>query len=283
MARRKWTKERVIEAIRAWHKSGRRLSKVWREDPPLYAAASVHLGGWCKALEAAGFPCTERRWSPEGVTKAIREPEPPRKWSNEIVDHALAGTWLEDPDPSRNVLIDEDGFLRVIEDKRLLLIDSTGFAEAYPRRQYRLSFSEAEQQADTLVSSSTIRFALDVRKAWESGVLVLPSVTGLPAASALKDPPLTKPKGPLPPIRQSLQHVDPRLLFHAMKDTFSLEELRQLCFELGVDFDDLPGNALSAKIVSLIKRQRSRGIYETLVGKVLALRPNLKPRILGCD
>jgi len=73
MTKRKWTKTSVVRAIRAWHRQGGLLSTVWKEDSSLHSGAAACFGTWRKALEAAGFPCARRIWSPELVLAAIRD------------------------------------------------------------------------------------------------------------------------------------------------------------------------------------------------------------------
>ncbi|RYG72507.1 hypothetical protein EON80_04070 [bacterium] len=80
---RRWTRERVIQAIRDHHKAGHDLS--WRSisialDPPLAAAAlrpNVGFQTWREAVTAAGLNHDEiaryRHWTPERVTAEIAE------------------------------------------------------------------------------------------------------------------------------------------------------------------------------------------------------------------
>jgi hypothetical protein len=91
----------------------------------------------------------------------------------QAVDHALAGFWIEEPWPNRRVLLDDKTVRDHISSRRLRAIDCTGFAEGYPGRQHKLAFTEAEEEATDLLRKHEIRFALDVRKAWESGTIPL--------------------------------------------------------------------------------------------------------------
>jgi hypothetical protein len=80
---KRWTRERVIQAIRDHHKAGHDLS--WRSisialDPPLAAAAlrpNVGFETWRDAVTAAGLNHDEiaryRHWTPERVTAEIAE------------------------------------------------------------------------------------------------------------------------------------------------------------------------------------------------------------------
>ena len=80
---RRWTTERVLEAIREHHRRGSDLS--WRIfsqeiDPPLAAAAvrsNVGFDTWHEAITAAGIDYEKvaryRHWTPERVVKEIQE------------------------------------------------------------------------------------------------------------------------------------------------------------------------------------------------------------------
>ena len=78
---RAWTRERIIERIRAWHQQDEDLS--WRHvattlDPPL-AAAALHAGrfaSWSDALAAAGLNPEDisryRRWNIPTIREELR-------------------------------------------------------------------------------------------------------------------------------------------------------------------------------------------------------------------
>ena len=70
---RSWNAEKVIEAIRAWHKSGRLLSKVHCEDRPLYAAAATYCGNWRTAVRAAGLGEVRQQWTPQRVVCKLQD------------------------------------------------------------------------------------------------------------------------------------------------------------------------------------------------------------------
>ena len=70
---RKWTRERVLEAIRLRHRQGPPLAKVWQDDMGLLDAATKHFGSWRKALLAAGLQAAPRqRWSRETILESLR-------------------------------------------------------------------------------------------------------------------------------------------------------------------------------------------------------------------
>ncbi|GAB4272182.1 MAG: hypothetical protein Kow0080_18340 [Candidatus Promineifilaceae bacterium] len=54
-------------------------------------------------------------------------------------------------------------------------------------------------------------------------------------------------------------------LRRALTEYFDMEELRTLCFDLGVDFDELPGAGLQAKARDLVHYWEKRGQLEKLV------------------
>jgi hypothetical protein len=56
--------------------------------------------------------------------------------------------------------------------------------------------------------------------------------------------------------------------------TFNLEELKNLCLDLGVTYDNLPGEALESKARELIDYLRHRGELAQLVARCKELRPN---------
>lgn len=70
-----WSKERVIEGIRARVRDNKRINAwaVSQDDRGLYGAGRRHLGSWDEAIKAAGFdPAEHRRKRP-----SLRRKEPP--------------------------------------------------------------------------------------------------------------------------------------------------------------------------------------------------------------
>lgn len=62
-------------------------------------------------------------------------------------------------------------------------------------------------------------------------------------------------------------------LHRQLDSLFSLEEVRGLCFELGVDFDNVVGEGKSARIRNLILQLARRGQLQDLVDTVARERP----------
>lgn len=77
--RRRWTREGILAAIRRRAQEGKPLKStcVQADDPPLYAAAQARLGGWRKAVAAAGLAYTVEptplKWTPHEILRVIRE------------------------------------------------------------------------------------------------------------------------------------------------------------------------------------------------------------------
>ena len=97
--------------------------------------------------------------------------------------------------------------------------------------------------------------------------------------------------GPLDPKRtligtltSELRNIDDRVemvrqyilawLETRIEDAFDLEELAGLCFDLGVKFENLPGETLMAKTTALVNWADSNGRMDDLVEMVRSLRPD---------
>lgn len=71
--------------------------------------------------------------------------------------------------------------------------------------------------------------------------------------------------------------VTPQQLNQFLNHHFSLGELRTLCFELNIPYDDLEGgDARSAKVLALVQYAQRHGMYDTLVTHAQAQRPNAR-------
>lgn len=60
-----------------------------------------------------------------------------------------------------------------------------------------------------------------------------------------------------------------------MNRYFSLDEIESLCFDLGVDFENIGGNSKPGKVLELIQYMERRGRLEELAGACAKLRPNV--------
>jgi hypothetical protein len=56
---------------------------------------------------------------------------------------------------------------------------------------------------------------------------------------------------------------------------FDREELRTLCFELGVDYDSLPAEGKAAKVRELVQHCERHGLTEKLLRACASLRPHV--------
>lgn len=64
-------------------------------------------------------------------------------------------------------------------------------------------------------------------------------------------------------------------LREALDDGYNDSELRDLCFELGIDYEDLPGDGQSAKARELVLYARRRNLMAQLVALVMRDQPHL--------
>lgn len=65
------------------------------------------------------------------------------------------------------------------------------------------------------------------------------------------------------------------LLIREMSNHFNLEEIRVLCFELNINYDDLPGEVRSAKIRELVLYLERRGMIPELLDVLTRYRPTI--------
>jgi len=70
-----------------------------------------------------------------------------------------------------------------------------------------------------------------------------------------------------------MAHIELR---EAVDKYFSLGELRMLCFDLDIDYENLEGDSKSAKIISLILFCQRRHRLPELLNEVQKLRPDQK-------
>jgi hypothetical protein len=65
-------------------------------------------------------------------------------------------------------------------------------------------------------------------------------------------------------------------ILEIIRDSCSLEDLRNLCFYLGIDYDVLPGDRKMAKARSLIHHYERRDALDDLVSQLHRIRPDLE-------
>lgn len=70
--------------------------------------------------------------------------------------------------------------------------------------------------------------------------------------------------------------MDYRSLAHYIDEHFNELELRALCFDLGIDYDDLPGEGAGGKGRELVNWFKRRNKLWVLISAVAALRPDLQ-------
>lgn len=68
---------------------------------------------------------------------------------------------------------------------------------------------------------------------------------------------------------------DPIILRDQMNQYFSVSELRTLCFDLGIDYEDLPGSTKQLKVIELIGFVQRRGVLDNLIKLLAHQRPNV--------
>ncbi len=68
-----------------------------------------------------------------------------------------------------------------------------------------------------------------------------------------------------PPAKAKQSPVDLTALRHALVNYFNMEDIRTLCFDLGVDFDSLPGSGKGAKARDLIAYWQNQGDLTPLI------------------
>lgn len=66
-------------------------------------------------------------------------------------------------------------------------------------------------------------------------------------------------------------------LFNVLAAKFSADELRELCLELGLDYDDLAGDGKRSKALALVEFQTRRDQLPALEERLRVLRPAAFP------
>ncbi len=71
-AKRRWSRQAVIDAIRDWHRQGVPAKFVWKRDGGLYSAAKAQFGSWRAAVLAAGFKPGRKIWTRQIIVQEIQ-------------------------------------------------------------------------------------------------------------------------------------------------------------------------------------------------------------------
>ncbi len=71
-----------------------------------------------------------------------------------------------------------------------------------------------------------------------------------------------------------MPQISPTQLRTALSKLFSTGELRTLCFDLGIEYEDLEGAGKSGKALALVQYGQRHGRYDELVYRVQQLRPH---------
>lgn len=71
----------------------------------------------------------------------------------------------------------------------------------------------------------------------------------------------------------SERHFTPQELVRIIATYFDENELIALCFELNINYEDLPGDTRYNRIISLVKYAERHNRFQELIDKVLDLRP----------
>ncbi|RMG93965.1 MAG: hypothetical protein D6706_14645, partial [Chloroflexi bacterium] len=67
----------------------------------------------------------------------------------------------------------------------------------------------------------------------------------------------------------------PKVIHETLVTHFSLEELRVLCFQLNIEYENLEGSNKSGKALALVKYAQRHNRYTDLVNAIRQERPHL--------
>ena len=83
-----------------------------------------------------------------------------------------------------------------------------------------------------------------------------------------------------PPVEEELSY-SPAELRQWVEERFGIEDLKVLCFDLGIEYENLPGETKSLKIVSLLTFAERKGRLPDLIAKFHQERPGATSEIPG--
>ncbi|MCL5996217.1 MAG: hypothetical protein M1546_09180 [Chloroflexi bacterium] len=78
------------------------------------------------------------------------------------------------------------------------------------------------------------------------------------------------------PTSTGVAQLDLQAVRRAISGTFSLDDLKVACFDLGIVYDNLPGGTQDVKVIELIEYAKRHGMLQGLVAYVQKERPHLK-------
>ncbi len=78
-----------------------------------------------------------------------------------------------------------------------------------------------------------------------------------------------------------MSEPSPTIIRDALVNYFSLGELRTLCFDLGIDYEDLEGSNKQGKTLALVQYAQRHNRYSELVNAVRQARPHLNLDVLS--
>jgi len=90
--RRRWTRQRLVDALRSWYPQGKLKGNVWEEDAGLVRAVGAYFGSWYEGLKAAGIEPPRRIWTRELILQELRT------WR---LGPCKTGLWQENPSLAR--------------------------------------------------------------------------------------------------------------------------------------------------------------------------------------
>ena len=78
------------------------------------------------------------------------------------------------------------------------------------------------------------------------------------------------------PANRMSDHLNYKDLRELMVGHFSLADIRQLCFDLDINYDELSGDRLSGKVIALIDFMSKRGQMAALLARLAEERPQVR-------
>lgn len=153
----------------------------------------------------------------------------------------------------------------------------TVYFQLTPRRAGPLSVIITVYQETDWIGSARLRTEAGADEPRGALAMTVESgPAGAPAGGAAS-PPATSAPPPSVMVSQPLGNftVNQKTLRDALDAGYNLSELRDLCFELEIDYDNLGGEGKAAKARELVLHAKRNGLLAALVGCVMRDRPHL--------